>query len=281
MYICRILIKTNYMKSNFLAVLTITSLMFSCSVKEKEQSLVEQETDTIEIYSEINENGQTIKDRFNTPIGYERESYGSDSWESFLQNLPLKENGSVVHTFDGQVKYNYSVYSAVVDLPIGNKDLQQCADAVMRLRADYLFSQKKYNDIEFLFVSGKKSNYSSWLGGRIPNDNNFWAYLENVFSFASTLSLDKQLKTKDTKSVNIGDVFIKGGAPGHAVIVVDKCVSKNGKEMFMIAQSYMPAQEIQVLVNPKNPNSVWYDSNFGEILDTPEWSFTSNQLKRF
>lgn len=80
-----------------------------------------------------------------------------------------------------------------------------------------------------------------------------------------------------------GDVFIKGGSPGHAVIVVDMATDvKTGKKMFMLAQSYMPAQEIQVLKNPNNSLlSPWYSLDFGDNLETPEWDFTSKELKRF
>ena len=52
-------------------------------------------------------------------------------------------------------------------------------------------------------------------------------------------------------SLQPGDVFIKGGSPGHAVIVVDVAIyTQTGKKVFLLAQSYMPAQQIHILVNP-------------------------------
>ena len=50
----------------------------------------------------------------------------------------------------------------------------------------------------------------------------------------------------------------------------------------MLVQSYMPAQDIQVLVNLKERDkSPWYTlDGKGNIL-TPEWGFTSADLKRF
>lgn len=230
----------------------------------------------------INKNGNNILTRFNTPEGYTRVCSEKNSWYNHLQNLPLKPDGSLVKFYNGKTKNKPYVYLAVVDLPIGSKDLHQCADAVMRLRADYLFSQKKYDEIEFLCVSGKKLNYFNYLKGRTPDKNNFWLYLENVFSYASTLSLDKQLRKKEINNIQIGDVFIKGGSPGHTVIVVDKCINvKTGEIKFMIAQSYMPAQEIQILMNPYDNSSPWFDADFGNVLYTPEWDFTKNQLKQF
>lgn len=55
------------------------------------------------------------------------------------------------------------------------------------------------------------------------------------------------------EETKIGDVFIKGGFPGHAVMVVDIAVDESTQEkVFLLAQSYMPAQEIQILKNPNN-----------------------------
>jgi len=233
------------------------------------------------VYNPINENGITIKTRFNTPENFKRVDSPDNSWEQFLQNLPLKPHGSRVKLYNGDFKYNNNPYLAVVDLPIGNRDLHQCADAIMRLRADYLFSQKNYNEIKFLFVSGKKTNYIDYLNGKIPNEKNLWSYMEYVFSYAGTISLNKELKPKKIDDLEIGDVFIRGGSPGHAVIVVDKCVNNKGNVKFMLAQSFMPAQEIEIMSNPNEIGTPWYDINFGEVLRTSGYSFTKNELKSF
>jgi hypothetical protein len=150
----------------------------------------------------------------------------------------------------------------------------------MRLRAEYLFSQKRYSEIEFLYVSGKKSNYLSYLGGKTPTADNLWSYMCGVFCYANTYSLNKQLKSKNTDDLQIGDVFIIGGFPGHTVIVVDKCVNDKGEVKFMLAQSYMPAQDIQILVGDDG-QSPWYDLNFGEYLYSAEYTFSKNDLKTF
>ncbi len=272
------------------SVLFLTVQLSSCQSNNGEKSnLTNSEEDSVSENSEtekedesyINPKGNKIISRFNVPEGYNRVKTEKNSFAEFLQNLPLKPDGSPVLLYNGNEKGNQDAHLAVVDLPIGKRDLHQCADAIMRLRADYLFGQKRYNEIEFLFVSGKRSNYATYLAGRTPNSTNLWSYLENVFNLASTLSLDKQLKSKDLNSIEVGDVFIKGGSPGHAVIVVDKCVNTEGKVKFMLAQSYMPAQETQVLVNPQDPNNPWYDLDFGDILETAEYTFTKNQLKSF
>jgi hypothetical protein len=44
----------------------------------------------------------------------------------------------------------------------------------------------------------------------------------------------------------------------------------------------MPAQEIQVLVNPNDSGlNPWYAAGFGSVLQTPEWTFASSERKRF
>lgn len=85
------------------------------------------------------------------------------------------------------------------------------------------------------------------------------------------------------EDMKIGDVFLKGEDPGHCVIVVDMAENRTtGEKLFMLAQSYMPAQDIHILKNPRNEEiSPWYPVAFGETLNTPEWSFNKNQLVRF
>ena len=62
-------------------------------------------------------------------------------------------------------KANQAAAFAVVDMEIGNRDLQQCADAVIRLRAEYLWKHKRYTDIKFNFTSGFTAEYKKWAEG--------------------------------------------------------------------------------------------------------------------
>lgn len=248
----------------------------------------------------VNPEGKTIETRFAPPKGYQRTTASENSFGNFLRQLPLKEAGAQVKLYNGETKNRTDGYIAVVDLPIGKKDLHQCADAVIRLRAEYLWKQKQYNKIRFNFTNGFNAEYSEWMKGkRIAVKGNkvswvqkaqpsntatdLWNYLETVFTYAGTLSLSKELAPKELTNITIGDVFIQGGSPGHAVIVVDMAVdTKTGKQVFMLAQSYMPAQEIQILVNPNDEAlSPWYSADFREVLETPEWTFSSPSLKTF
>lgn len=244
--------------------------------------------------------------RFSPPPGYARVAADSGSFAHYLRHLPLKPPGSKVLLHDGREKANADIYDAVVDLPIGKKDLHQCADAIIRLRAEYLWRSGQGDKIHFNLTNGFRVDYERWRkGGRVKvvgNQTNweqkttasntydtFWKYLEFVFTFAGTLSLSKELEAvarggtpSSCATTQIGDVFIQGGSPGHAVVVVDLAADASGKKVFLLAQSYMPAQEIQILKNPQNGNlSPWYFADFGEILETPEWTFGKNDLKRF
>lgn len=248
----------------------------------------------------INISGESIARRFNAPLGFSRIQVVEGSFGQFLRELKLKPHGSVVNYYDGSIKNVSGVYCGVVDLPIGNRDLHQCADAIMRLRADFLRSEKRFDEIQFRFNTGFEARYDKWMEGyRIhytgsrfywtkdtgasDSDKSYWKYLEYVFSFAGTYSLAQELPKVNENDMQIGDVFLWGGHPGHGVIVIDMAINtETGEKLFMLAQSYMPAQEIQILENPNNDKiSPWYNLNFGEFLKTPEWQFEKGSLKRF
>lgn len=242
----------------------------------------------------------TIQDRFSPPTGYERLEYDANSFQKYLSTFPLKSFDSKVYLYNGQVKSNDKVYASVLDIDVGTKDLQQCADAVMRLRAEYLYHQKRYSEIHFNFTNGFRVDYTKWAkGNRLnisgntvswykskPEDysySTFKSYMEMIFSYAGTASLNLELKSVKVEDIQVGDVFVKGGSPGHAVIVMDVATNKaTGKKVFMIAQSYMPAQSIHILVNENdNKKSPWYDADQFDKIYSPEWTFEKSDLKRF
>lgn len=243
----------------------------------------------------INPEGTTLRERFLLPEHYERVETGEGSFEQYLQMLPMKADGTKVHYYDGTEKAK-DVYLGVVDFSLGSRDLQQCADSVMRLRAEYLYSRQRYDEISFHFVSGFRADFSKWRQGygisvkgnevtwiSKPANNDsyesFQSYLDIVYAYASTLSLEKELISKSTDQLGIGDVFIVGGSPGHCVIVVDMAVNKqNGETLFMLAQGYMPAQDIQILRGDQS-ESPWYSLDQKDTLVTPEWQFQLDQLR--
>ena len=243
----------------------------------------------------------TICRRFVEPGGFARVQDSIHSFGAWLRGLPLLPEGTQVHLYNGDLKWNQSAQAAVINIDVGNKDLQQCADAVMRLRAEYLFATKQYNKISFNYTSGDKQDYARWVNGRriqvagnatkevwggkkysVEDHAALMLYLNDVFSFCGTLSLSKELKKISSDDIAPGDVFIHGGTPGHAEIVIDVAVNANGKKAFMLAQSYMPAQQIHILRDPaKDNNDPWYALDFGQTLATPEYSFDRGELMRW
>ena len=212
-----------------------------------------------------------------TPSGYKRIIEERNSFGVWLRNIPLKHDPGI-YLFNGRLRDNQSTHFAVLDIPVGDKDLQQCADAIMRLRAEYLFSQGKYSEIEFRDNANKAYK---WTKG--ADNVAFRKYLETVFGMCGSASLEKQLlPVARMQDIKAGDILIKGGFPGHAMIVVDVAVNDEGNKVFMLAQSYMPAQDIHIVKNPSDHTlSPWYQVTDEKEIITPEWTFANEQLRRW
>ena len=211
------------------------------------------------------------------PEGYQRIKADSNSFAAWLRSIKLKEN-KTVYLFDGQPKINQQAQFAVLDISVGDKNLQQCADAVMRMRAEYLFNQKLFSEIIFIDNENKKYSFTAPY-----THEHFINYLQQVFGMCGSASLAKQLKpVPDFSNIAPGDVLIRGGFPGHAVMVMDVAENNEGKKIFMLAQSYMPAQDIHVLVNPvADEISPWYFVNNAQKIVTPEYLFYKTELKQW
>ncbi len=236
-----------------------------------------------------------------TPKGSIRTEELPNSFGDWLRKLPLKPDSSRIRLYNGKRKFYQLARYRVIDLDIGDKNLQQCADVAMRLRADYLLNQKRIDDIAFNFTSGDRAKYSEWIKGKRPiingNDvswqnngtvdssyNNYLDYLNTVFMFAGSFSLSHELKrVGNIRQIKTGDCFIKGGFPGHVIIVADVAIDNSSGDKYVIfAQGFTPAQDIHIIRNPNDKNlDPWYRVNEGDQLITLEYIFEWDELYSF
>lgn len=169
------------------------------------------------------------------------------------------------------------------------------------MRAEYLFSRKNYNAIAFRFTNGFNCDFEHYANGnriKFSGNNCSWLkqtgadythailrkYLDLVYSYAGTKSLYAQMKSIPFSKIEPGNILLQKREPyGHAVTVMDIAYNSQTKDtIFLLSQSYMPAQDIHILRNPVNDAmSPWYSINGDDIIETPEWTFTKNDLKRF
>lgn len=246
----------------------------------------------------INPDGNTLQERVDPPSGYERTKEKKDSLATFLREYPLKKAGKPVLLYNGEQKGNRGAHVAVFKLPLEKEDLQQCADTVMRVYAEYFWKTGQKDRISFQFVDGFQAEYSkwragyriqtgesgsSWVSGGTYDDSyeNFKKYLRMVFAYASTLSMEKESKKIKLSEAAVGDIFLNAGSPGHVVMVVDVCEAADGKKALLLGQGYMPAQEFHLLKNPLHEDDPWYYvEEISYPLWTPEYSFEKGSFRR-
>lgn len=178
-------------------------------------------------------------------------------WELFIKHFPRKKS-TVVRDYSGNVIKKHSL--GVLDTRITS--VQQCADAAIRLRAEFFYSRKEYNEIKFKLTCGLEVPFSKWaLGYRVKvkgneavlvkaqsthdySRSNFEEYLKVVMTYAGSASLSRDLPhSNDPK---IGDLLVLGGYPGHVVIIIDK-KTRNGVDYYLFANSWIPAQDIEIV----------------------------------
>lgn len=165
-------------------------------------------------------------------------------------------------------------------------------------------SQKRYDDIAFHFTNGWLCEYKRWAEGErvsIQGNRTSWykattpdysyatfrKYLNLVFNYAGTLSLSKELKSINLKDMHIGDVFIHGGSPGHAMIVIDAVQNPKDStdKTLVVAEGYMPAQDMHIVLNNRgDENTPWWSTltmlQDGAIAFTTYW-FDIDDTKTF
>ncbi|WP_296313523.1 DUF4846 domain-containing protein [Winogradskyella sp. UBA3174] len=253
----------------------------------------------VETSSLINKDSLTIKSRVNVPENYKRTAYKKGSFENYLRNYKLKSFGSKIINYDDTKYYWQDGHIGILEIPVPKNGLQQCADALIRIRGEYLWDNNRKNEIGFKFTSG---HYCSWLkyaegfrpkikGNKVTfhktesanySKENFYKYLNLIFMYSGTLSLYNELKSIKAKDLQIGDMLIKGGSPGHIVMLADEAVNEKGEKLFLLFQGNTPAQSVHLVKNIEDSNrSPWYQLEDDAVVPISNYTFSSSKFVRF
>jgi hypothetical protein len=248
----------------------------------------------------INREGVTVAERIKLPKDFRRKSYPEGSFQQYIQNYTLQPFGAKVVNYDGQDYAYQAGHVGVFTLPVPDNGLQQCADALIRLRAEYLWEQNRKDEIGFNFTSGHYCSWARYAEGFRPKINgnrvsfartaaadasraNFYRYLNLIFMYSGTQSLYDELpEVGSISEVEVGDMLINPGSPGHVIMVADVAMDDNGRKLLIFAQGNTPAQSVHLL---KNPNDLglnpWYEVEIGQYLEIPTYYFNEVKFVRF
>ncbi|MBQ8165008.1 MAG: hypothetical protein IJZ94_04255 [Clostridia bacterium] len=274
---------------------------------------------TQESPAETDEN--TIATRFSVPEGYIRVDVEAGSFAEYIRNYTLKPKGSIAYYYDDETGSYFENKEAstvgVFELPNQLNRWMQCADSVIMLYAEYLYSQQKYSEISFTFANGFECDWLTYSqGNRFNSSNSTWElkadpddsyesfqkYLDLVYQYANTDSLARDMSSSPAmQDISIGDAFVVGVsqlqavaaavAPGidikygHAIFVADVAVNPTtGECIFMLAEGNTPATDITIIENPDTSMGVWFKFNeVGSFVknENPGIPWSAAWLKRF
>lgn len=229
--------------------------------------------------------------RYAPPAGFARVAVAPRSFGAFVRSLPLAPAGAKVVDFTGRPLHgdgHHPNIAAIVDIDIGTSDLQQCADAIIRMHAEWRYGLGE-RDLAYRAVSGQRLAYRSWLDGeravidgknlalrhtapaRADSHPAFRAWLDEVFRWAGTPSVARDAKKVERQDLAPGDLFVLTGSPfGHGVLVLDVARDDRDRVALLLGQSYIPAQSFQVL--QPDARGPWFVVEPGDAaVKTPFW----------
>lgn len=238
-----------------------------------------------------------LAQRIEAPEGFARVNAGEGSWAEWLRHLPVRKPGTLVRDLGGSSVVAANLYPPAAVLDMDVRKYQECADVVLRLRAEYLLQAGRDEQIVFHLTGGGDISWPQWKQGMRPRYDGrrlhfartgqpcssrecFDAFLHSVYEWCGTLSLATEGTVVGSGAPRIGDFFVHGGSPGHGAIIVDLATDGAGRWRALLAHGYMPAQTPHVLRTPGG--ATWFDLERDKPVRLPIWgSFTWSELRRF
>ncbi len=231
---------------------------------------------------------ETVAEAFPPPPGAQRVQVQADDFGAWLRQLPLYPPDRQVHSYRGDLLDMPA--ARVVEMEVGTRDLQQCADSILRLRATWERLQGRTP--AYHYTSGYLSSWEAWAGGARPqvagstvttrkgaaqadsSDASFVRWLTDLYMYAGTRSLP--LDSIADQQVDPGDFLLIPGSPGHAVLVLD-VAEGGGRRWVLVGQGYMPAMDFHVV---QGEAEGWFLVQ-GEILNTAPIPMPWSGLRRW
>lgn len=216
-------------------------------------------------------------------------------------------HGTDAMDWQGRLALPAEDVAAVVDWRLLGR-VEQCADIVVRLVAEYANGNGNADEIVFRSLSGQRIEWKRWLQGRYAVNTDasaiiyhagaartetpreFDEFLTFVMSYVNTASLRRDWREVAPGDIQIGDVLIQpsclGAGMGHMSMVVDACEDSAGNRLYLFVDGYTPARVPVVRQRePNKPMSAWmtpkeyleYMDQFGpgNFYRSPEWVTTA------
>ncbi|GAA4240648.1 DUF4846 domain-containing protein [Winogradskyella damuponensis] len=287
------------MKKVILILFVLASLAVLAFQFQPVKKAVTIVTSSIETPSLVNRDSLTIASRVNLPEGYKRVAYKKGSFQDYLRNYKLKPFGSEIINYDDTHYFWQGGHIGILEVPVPKNGLQQCADALIRIRSEYLWDNNRKDEIGFNFTSGHYCSWTKYAEGYRPKINgnkvsfhktarvntskdNFYKYLNLIYMYSGTLSLYNELEAVAAKDLKIGDMLIKGGSPGHIVMIADEVINESGEKLFLLFQGNTPAQSVHLVKNLEDSTlSPWYQLEDDTVISVSNYTFGNSKFVRF
>ena len=87
---------------------------------------------------------EPLAKRYRPPTGFHRVAVGPQSFAAWLRTLPIRTDRMQVLSYQGLPLKRPS--AGIVAMDVGDRDLMQCADSIIRLHAEYLWAHGRQNE---------------------------------------------------------------------------------------------------------------------------------------
>jgi hypothetical protein len=223
----------------------------------------------------------------------------AESWTEWLRLLPLAAPGTPVRNYRGEIVVpgDDEHLAAVVAMDLGTQNVQQGADVVLRLHAEWRWWVK---DLRMLYLSDAKvelplqkwvagerlvarEGKPTWIRQAEPKPKldyaDFRAYLDSVFTWSDSEALLADSVPLAPESLEPGAFFLHEGPPAEVLIVLDVAASPAGKRAMLLAQGLNPAEDIHV-IRP-NRTSLWFPVRTDQPVRVPRAkAYSWKELRR-